>query len=170
MRGVETGMRGGTWKYPNRRVVPCTPQASCFSEPSPDIPSALCRANYSLSTFTSPWAVPSSTSASWLYNMPGLSSHSGKPARYAGLGSTALWSFVPRTPLRTHGHTFVRIKNKNKKQATAPSWWALSWALDTLEQCAACTTIPSSPVYPPVSLCWLLLPLFPLARPAAKLW
>lgn len=165
-------MGGGGWNRPNRRVVPCTPQASCFSEAFPDIPSASCRANSSLSTFTSPWAVPSSTSASWLHNMPGLSSHSGKPARYAGLGSTALWRLVPKTPLSTYGYTFVRTKNKNKnkKQASAPSWWVQSWALDTLEQCTACTTIASSPVYPPASLCWLLLPLFSLARPVAKLW
>lgn len=119
-RPGQHGYRGGgrtergTWNYPNRRVIPCPPQASCFSEPFPDIPSASCRANSSLSTFTSPWPVPSSASASWLHSEPGLSSHSGRPARYAGLGSTTLWGLVPRTPLSTSRHTFVRIKKTKK--------------------------------------------------------
>lgn len=153
MPAVGTGMREGPWTCP--KTGPCTPQALCFSEAFPDIPSVWCRANSSLSTFTSPWAVPSSTSASWLHSVPGLSSHSGKPARYAGLGSTTLWTFIPRTTLSTYD-TFVTIKTKPPKPPRLPCvhrvglWIPLSSAQPAQPSPAALSI-------PPVSVCWLLL-------------
>ena len=56
------------------------------------------------------------------------------------------------------GHTGVYTKEKGH------------W--DPLELCSAQPAQPSPAALsiPPVSVCWLLLPLLPLTGPAAKLW
>ncbi|EDL25227.1 cDNA sequence BC010787, isoform CRA_b [Mus musculus] len=57
-------------------------QASCFFGASRGTHLDWCRARSSQSIFTSPWAVPSSTSASWHHSEPGFTSHCGKSVSF----------------------------------------------------------------------------------------
>lgn len=108
-------------------LVPA-PHRLCAFQGLPGIPSAWCRANSSLSTFTSPWAVPSSTSTILASQCTWAQLTFWEASQVCGLEAPLPSGHSFQDRMSTYD-TFMTIKTRPPKPPRP--WCTQSWALGT---------------------------------------